>query len=160
MSNEFNQDERNASEEEKVLLSEGMPLWAIKKGLESGYEARCINPDGGAVAGNVVWGMSRHLDAVEAYWNGEIGKMLAERKPIILPQVPGFSLAKEARYESRRIIPDGSSSGKTAYEARADGAAWAAIPVKSALNAAKSYAKTHSLPWPPSPSAARSAPAR
>ena len=61
---------------------------------------------------------------------------------------------------SQAKAPAGESKGRTAYEARAAGASWADIGGNSALAIARKYGRTHSLPWPPSPSAARSAPAR
>jgi hypothetical protein len=47
-------------------------------------------------------------------------------------------------------VSDGQGSkGLTAYTLKAQGVAWVDIPVKSALHSARSYAKTHKLPWPP-----------
>jgi hypothetical protein len=144
MSDEYNQNERVANELERVLMSECFSQWTIKKGLECGYEARLINPDLGCVAGNVVWGLAKHLNLIEEYWNGEIGKLLPKPKPTTTPPI-------RTNVPTVRSAEQASGSGKVAYDARAAGAPWATIHVKSALNAAKSYAKTHGLPWPPKP---------
>src|SRR6478609_6274877 len=71
--NDISQETVEVTPEIAVVMAElGLPGKRIRIGMDKGYEARLIDPDGKAEPGNVIWALSSHIAAFQDYMDREV----------------------------------------------------------------------------------------
>lgn len=143
------QEERRwATEDYDVMRDLGMSKEMYLKWWERGLVRMSVDEeDEGAP---MVYVRGSDMKLIREHYDRVIGGMVEDNRKLSerlkgLENVPQAIVKKVVHVANRA----GGGFGKESYEGRASGKAWSECGGKSPLNAAKSYAKTHGLPWPP-----------